>query len=60
MVADDMACNTRNSYPGTIFNNRNHNINLYGSKIEVMHCQWLFSICLVLGNVNLLNFKHIR
>jgi phosphatidylinositol glycan class K len=35
MIADDMACNTRNSNPGTIYNNRNHNLNMYGSEIEV-------------------------
>jgi len=35
MIADDMACNTRNSDPGTIYNHRTHNIDLYGSEIEV-------------------------
>jgi len=35
MLADDMACNPRNTYPATIFNNENHKINLYGDNIEV-------------------------
>jgi len=35
MLADDMACNPRNVYPGVIFNNNNHKINLYGENIEV-------------------------
>eukprot|EP01133_Synstelium_polycarpum_P010260 gene10260-11965_t len=30
-----MACNPRNSYAGVIFNNENHNVNLYGDNIEV-------------------------
>ncbi|GAM21224.1 hypothetical protein SAMD00019534_043990, partial [Acytostelium subglobosum LB1] len=35
MLADDMACNPRNSYAGVMFNNENHKINLYGDNIEV-------------------------
>jgi GPI-anchor transamidase subunit K len=35
MLADDMACDARNSVPGTIFNNADHRINLYGDNIEV-------------------------
>ena len=35
MLADDMACNPRNSYPGYIFNNENHKLNLYGENVEV-------------------------
>eukprot|EP01121_Diplochlamys_sp_Union-15-3_P010065 TRINITY_DN2785_c0_g1_i3.p1 TRINITY_DN2785_c0_g1~~TRINITY_DN2785_c0_g1_i3.p1 ORF type:complete len:304 (-),score=47.17 TRINITY_DN2785_c0_g1_i3:20-931(-) len=35
MLADDMACNPRNSYPGVIFNNANHKLDLYGDNIEV-------------------------
>ncbi|EGG25103.1 phosphatidylinositol glycan [Cavenderia fasciculata] len=35
MLADDMACNPRNSYAGSIFNNENHRLNLYGDNIEV-------------------------
>lgn len=35
MLADDMACNPRNSYPGHIFNNENHRLNLYGENVEV-------------------------
>lgn len=35
MLADEMACNPRNMEPATIFNNKNHEINLYGDNIEV-------------------------
>ncbi|KAG0467236.1 hypothetical protein HPP92_018816 [Vanilla planifolia] len=35
MLADDMACNSRNSYPAQVFNNENHQLNLYGDNVEV-------------------------
>ncbi|XP_074560602.1 uncharacterized protein LOC141816769 [Curcuma longa] len=35
MLADDMACNMRNSYPAQVFNNENHQLNLYGDNVEV-------------------------
>ncbi|XP_068687666.1 GPI-anchor transamidase-like [Montipora foliosa] len=35
MLADDMACNARNPRPGTVFNNANQHINVYGDDIEV-------------------------
>lgn len=35
MLADDMACNSRNSYPAKVFNNENHQLNLYGDNVEV-------------------------
>ncbi|KAG9455737.1 hypothetical protein H6P81_000245 [Aristolochia fimbriata] len=35
MLADDMACNSRNSYPAQVFNNENHRLNLYGDNVEV-------------------------
>jgi len=35
MLADDMACNARNTYPAQIFNNENHHLNLYGQNVEV-------------------------
>lgn len=35
MVADDMACNPRNPRPGTVFNNANQHINVYGDNVEV-------------------------
>lgn len=35
MLADDMACNSRNQYPAQVFNNENHQINLYGDNVEV-------------------------
>lgn len=30
-----MACNSRNPYPGQVFNNKNHALNVYGENIEV-------------------------
>lgn len=35
MLADDMACNSRNNYPAQVFNNENHQLNLYGDNVEV-------------------------
>ena len=35
MLSDDMACNARNPKPGTVFNNENEMINLYGDDVEV-------------------------
>lgn len=35
MLADDMACNSRNKYPAQVFNNENHMLNLYGDNVEV-------------------------
>ncbi|PKA60962.1 Vacuolar-processing enzyme alpha-isozyme [Apostasia shenzhenica] len=35
MLADDMACNARNTYPAQVFNNENHQLNLYGDNVEV-------------------------
>eukprot|EP01119_Soliformovum_irregulare_P015541 TRINITY_DN4379_c0_g1_i3.p1 TRINITY_DN4379_c0_g1~~TRINITY_DN4379_c0_g1_i3.p1 ORF type:complete len:350 (-),score=56.40 TRINITY_DN4379_c0_g1_i3:73-1122(-) len=35
MLADDMACNPRNTHAGQIFNNANRHLNLYGKNIEV-------------------------
>jgi phosphatidylinositol glycan class K len=35
MLADDMSCNPRNIYPAQIFDDEEHNINLYSSNIEV-------------------------
>jgi phosphatidylinositol glycan class K len=35
MLADDMACNPRNPRPGTVFNNENEMINVYGDDVEV-------------------------
>ena len=35
MLADDMACNPRNPEQGTVFNNRAHQLNVYGDDIEV-------------------------
>ncbi|VDD86553.1 unnamed protein product [Enterobius vermicularis] len=35
MLADDMPCNPRNPKPGTVFNSKYEDINLYGSEVEV-------------------------
>jgi phosphatidylinositol glycan class K len=35
MLADDMACNPRNPFPGQIFQHKNKQTNLYGDNIEV-------------------------
>ena len=35
MMADDVACNTRNPFPAQIFNNVNRHLNVYGESIEV-------------------------
>ncbi|CAJ1405169.1 unnamed protein product [Effrenium voratum] len=35
MMAEDVPCNSRNAKPGTVFNERNHKLNLYGTEVEV-------------------------
>ena len=50
MLADDMACNPRNSYPAQVFNNENHQLNLYGDNVEVN----LFTLKLMLLNHNVI------
>jgi phosphatidylinositol glycan class K len=35
MLADDIACNPRNVYPGKVFNNKNHHLELYGQDVQV-------------------------
>lgn len=35
MLADDVACNPRNGYPGQVYVNPSHDYNLYGESIEV-------------------------
>lgn len=35
MLADDVACNPRNKFPATVYNNAGRFIDLYGSNIEV-------------------------
>ena len=35
MLADDFACNPRNPFPGKIWNNRQHGIDVYGTDVEV-------------------------
>ncbi|XKL60169.1 hypothetical protein PGB90_001185 [Kerria lacca] len=35
MIADDMACNSRNPRPATVFNNADQQLNVYGDDVEV-------------------------
>lgn len=35
MLSDDIACNPRNAFPGSVFNNKNQELDLYGESIEV-------------------------
>lgn len=35
MLSDDIACNPRNAFPGSVFNNMDEAIDLYGESIEV-------------------------
>ena len=35
MLADDVACNPRNRFPGEVFNNKNRQKNVYGENVEV-------------------------
>lgn len=35
MLADDFACNPRNAFPGEVFNDGNHRVNLYGEAVQV-------------------------
>ena len=35
MLSDDVSCNSRNLFPGAVFNNKDHSIDLYGESVEV-------------------------
>ncbi|KAF8931712.1 GPI-anchor transamidase [Dissophora ornata] len=35
MLADDVACNSRNIFPATVYNNRDRYLDLYGENVEV-------------------------
>lgn len=35
MLADDVACNPRNSFPATVYANSDRKLDLYGENIEV-------------------------
>lgn len=35
MMAEDVPCNSRNAKPGTVFNEKQHKLNLYGTEVEV-------------------------
>ena len=52
MMSDDMACNSRNPKPGQVFNNKNHDIDVYGADVEVDYrgnevilCPYKYIIC---------------
>ena len=34
MMAEDFACNARNLYPGTVYNNGNQDIDVYGKSCK--------------------------
>eukprot|EP01084_Bolivina_argentea_P156556 272860_1 len=35
MLADDMPCNARNPFPGQVFHDQSHSLNIYGEEVEV-------------------------
>lgn len=35
MLSDDVACNARNKYPGSVYTNTHHSLDVYGGNIEV-------------------------
>lgn len=35
MLADDVACNPRNAFPGEVFNNKDRELDLYGDSVKV-------------------------
>jgi phosphatidylinositol glycan class K len=35
MLADDVSCNARNKFPGTVYSNSRRSLDLYGENIEV-------------------------
>ncbi len=35
MLADDMPCNARNPFPGSVFNDQNKKTDLYGMDVQV-------------------------
>ncbi|EIM23170.1 hypothetical protein WALSEDRAFT_59474 [Wallemia mellicola CBS 633.66] len=35
MLPDDIACNTRNKYPGSVYAHKDHRLDLYGERVEV-------------------------
>jgi phosphatidylinositol glycan class K len=35
MLADDVACNPRNKFPGSVYADTGHGLDLYGENIEV-------------------------
>lgn len=55
MVADDMACNPRNPRPGTVFNNANQHINVYGDDVEVDYRG--YEVCVVFFRAFIINVR---
>ena len=35
MLADDVACNSRNPFPSVVYNDKSHRLNVYGDDVEV-------------------------
>eukprot|EP00879_Flechtneria_rotunda_P011868 GHRR01012397.1.p2 GENE.GHRR01012397.1~~GHRR01012397.1.p2 ORF type:complete len:124 (-),score=19.14 GHRR01012397.1:1108-1455(-) len=35
MLAEDVACNPRSAYPSQVFNDESHQLNVYGTNVEV-------------------------
>ena len=35
MLADDVACNPRNAFPGSVYSSKARHLDLYGDSIEV-------------------------
>jgi phosphatidylinositol glycan class K len=35
MLADDVACNARNAFPGSVYADATHRLDLYGGNVEV-------------------------
>jgi hypothetical protein len=44
MLADDMVCNPRNAIPGQMFNNREHELDLYGQVINFVPICFIFEV----------------
>lgn len=44
MLADDVACNPRNSFPGKVYANSGRHLDLYGESIEVDYRNYEVSV----------------
>lgn len=57
MLADDVACNPRNSFPGKVYANSGRHLDLYGDSIEVDYRNYEVS---VESFIRLLTGEHAR